>query len=157
MAKKPETEIEEFGADVEDIEVSGDIGAELTEGEKRKLEAEAKKEVAAALKASKMKDFKAAAKKRIQSETLFKVGKDDKGEDLQTVDLVLASYPKWIILDGTYYFSGKRYVKRAGIAAVLREQMARGWEQEEARRGEKAEWRDPRKKVLGHDGALRLN
>lgn len=163
MAKKDknvgEPEID-FGADVEDSDFgldalmagNGDISVELTEAEKTKLEAEAKREVAAAIKAAKMKDFKSAAKKRLQAEAMFRNGKDDSGEDLDTVELNLASYPKWVTLDGTRYYSGRKYTKRKGVIAVLKDQMDRGWRQEAARLGEKTEWVEQKQKILSRNG-----
>lgn len=145
MVKKSKDEVSEFG---EEVEIEDDLAhfagndeihVELSEAEKIKLEAEAKKEVMAAIKAAKMKDFKAAAKKRLQAEVMFKAGKDDSGEDLDTVDLLLASHPKYIMLDGTVYHSGRKYTKKKSVVAVLKEQMDRGWRQESARRGEKVE------------------
>lgn len=165
MAKKDknagEPEIE-FGAEIEtdandfglDALMAGnaDISVELTEAEKTKLEAEAKREVAAAIKIAKMKDFKNAAKKRLQAEAMFRNGKDDSGEDLDTVELNLASYPKWITLDGTRYYSGMKYKKRKGVIAVLKDQMDRGWRQEAARLGEKTEWVEQKQKLLSRSG-----
>lgn len=159
MAKKSDKGMD-FGSDVEDEELAAiaatinndDITVELTEEEKIKLEAEARMEVAKAIKAAKMKDFKNAAKKRLQTEAMFRHGKDDSGEDLATVDLVLASYPKCIILDGVIYHSGKRYTKRRSVIQVLQEQMDRGWRQEAARMGEKTEWVEQKQKLLTRGG-----
>ncbi len=157
MAKAPKNdteEVTEFGAGIEaeDTEVSGDIQIELTEKEKLALEAEARREVAADIKASKKKEFKAAAKKRLQAEAMFKSGKDDKGEDLDTVELQLASWPKYIILDGTVYHSGRKYTKRKAVIAVLKDQMDRGWRQEAARLGERTDWVAQKQMVLSRGG-----
>lgn len=153
--KKPEDKEKDFGADIDDVDAEtltmaaqGDIDCELTEAEKRKLEADTKKEVAKAIKLAKMKEFKAAAKSRIQKEAMFKEGKDDDGDDLVEVTLTMASYPKWIMLDGKRYHSRlKPYKVKAAIAAVLLDQMDRGWRQEEARRGEKVEFQPTRPSI----------
>jgi hypothetical protein len=166
MAKKKDETVKdsfEFGAEVEDETIvaasdnaidEGEISLELTEAEKTKLRAEARKEVAAALKLSKMKEFKAAEKKRIQAQAMFANGKDDSGEDLVTVELQLASYPKYIILDGARYYSGRKYTKRRAVAAVLLDQMDRGWRQEFARRGEKNEFLESMPKRLSHSSVM---
>ncbi len=156
MAKKP-TDDTEFGSEIEAGEdavlaSSEQIQIELTEKEKIALEKEARQEVAAAIKAAKMKDFKLAAKKRIQSEAMFRHGKDDTGEDLISIDLQLASYPKHIILDGVIYTSGRRYTKKRSVIAVLNEIMHRGWQQEAARLGERTDWAEQKQKVLSRNG-----
>lgn len=161
--KPPKDKAIEFGADVPDdddeelkaIEATlegTEITVELTEDEKVKLEAEARMEVAKALKAAKMKDFKAAAKKRLQAEAMFRNGKDDSGEDLATIELHMASYPKWITLDGVRYYSGRKYTKRKSVIAVLQDQMDRGWRQEAARMGERTEWVEQKQKLLSRNG-----
>jgi len=163
MAKKDKVAGEpevDFGTGVEDNDfgldalLAGDdeIGVELTEAEKKKLEAEAKKEVAVAIKAAKMKDFKSAAKKKLQAEAMFRNGKDDSGEDNDTIELNLASYPKWVTLDGVRYYSGRKYKKRKAVIAVLKDQMDRGWRQEAARLGEKTEWVAEKQKLLSRNG-----
>lgn len=154
MAKKETPKEEEFGEEVDDtiMDPDGEIGAELTEEEKKKLEADARKEVAAALKAVKMKDFKSAAKKRLQAQAMFTSGKDDTGEDLDEVDLALASHPKYIMLDGAVYHSGRKYKKRKAVIAVLKDQMDRGWRQEAARMGERTEWVEQKQKLLTRGG-----
>lgn len=164
MANKPgkgKNSETDFGADISDDEelsaieatlAGADITVELTEDEKIKLEAEARMEVAKALKAAKMKEFKNAAKKRLQEEAMFRNGKDDSGEDLATIDLVLASYPKYITLDGARYYSGRKYTKRKAVIAVLQDQMDRGWRQEAARMGERTEWVEQKQKLLTRNG-----
>lgn len=155
MAKKDKEEVKDFGAEVEETDAEtlmmaaeGDIGCELTEAEKRKLEADARKEVAKAVKLAKMKEFKAAAKVRLQKDAMFKHGKDADGKDLVEVQLALASYPKWIMLDGVMYHArAKPYKVTKDVAAVLLDQMDRGWRQEEARRGEKVEFQPTRPSV----------
>lgn len=160
MSKKKD-EGADFGAEMELDEdalavLSGndEIEVELSEKEKLKLEAEARREVAEAIKAAKAKEFKAAAKKRIQSEAMFRNGKDDGGEDLDTVELTLASHPKFIILDGAVYHSGKKYSKKRSVIAVLKDQMDRGWRQEAARLGEKTEWVEQKQKLLTRNGLM---
>jgi len=118
--------------DVPDM-VMSDVSVELTEEEKLELEKEARAEVMKQLKAAQSKRFKLAAKQRIQAEMLFRSAKDSKGEDLITVELSLASHPKFLILDGAVYHSGRKYKVARGVAAVLLDQMHRGWEQEYAR------------------------
>ena len=155
MAKKDKESEKEFGAEIDEIDAEtltmaaeGDIGVELTEAEKRKLEADARKEVAKAVKLAKMKEFKAQAKKRLQSEAMFKHGRDAEGNDLVEVQLALASHPKWIMLDGVMYHArAKPYKVTKSVAAVLLDQMDRGWRQEEARRGEKVEFQPTRPSV----------
>lgn len=153
-------EAEDFGAGIDtgdEFETnvspsSADISPELTEKEKLQLEAEAREEVAKAIRLSKMKEFKAAAKKRLQAEAMFRHGKDDKGDDLDTVDLNLASYPKYIMLDGVMYYSGKRYTKSRKVIQVLKDVMDRGWRQEAARLGERTEWVEQKQKLLSRQG-----
>ena len=111
----------------------------LPKPKKKKLEAEAKREVAAAIKASKVKEYKASLKKTIHAAAMFANGKDDSGEDLDTIELNLASYPKYISLDGVRYYHGRKYTKKRAVIAVLKDQMDRGWRQEAARMGEKIE------------------
>jgi hypothetical protein len=158
MTKKKD-DITDFGDDISDEELATfggneEIQVELTEKEKLKLEAEARQEVAAAIKAAKMKEFKNAAKKRLQAETMFRNGKDDGGEDLDTVDLVLASHPKFIILDGAVYHSGRKYTKKRSVVAVLKDQMDRGWRQEAARLGERTDWVEQKQKLLTRNGLM---
>lgn len=112
---------------------AADYSGELTEEDKLKLEKQARREVAEAIKKSKAEAFKEAAKNRILLEKARQDGKDDKGEDLVTVDLHLASYPPQIVLDGKVYYSGKKYKVNRGKAQVLLELMYRGWEAEERR------------------------
>lgn len=130
----------------------GPMSAELTEKEKLALEAEARAEVLKDLKAAAKLEFKEAAKRRIQAEQMFSSGKDDSGEDLDTIKLDLASYPRYIILDGTVYHSGRSYTKKRSVIAVLKDQMSRGWRQEAARLGEKTEMVMQRQKTLTHNG-----
>lgn len=136
--KKNETSQAEFEDDADALELDAAVdtdteSVELTEAEKLNLETEAKAEVLAALKASKAKAFKAQAKKRLQAEIMFRNGQDEKGQDMLTVDLLLASHPKFITLDGARYYSGRKYTVSRGKAQVLLDQMHRGWDQEEAR------------------------
>lgn len=157
---KDKIEVDEFGAAIDTGDefvsevspASAEISLELTEEEKIKLEAEARTEVAQSMKLAKMKQFKAAAKKRLQTEAMFRHGKDDKGQDLDTVDLNLASYPKFIMLDGVMYYSGRRYTKSRAVVQVLKDQMDRGWRQEAARLGEKTEWVEQKQKLLSRQG-----
>jgi len=129
-----------------------DLSGELTDAEKKEIEAQARTEVAASIKNSKMKAYKAQVKKQLLAQQMFSEGKDDKGNNTVDVDLYLASYPKWIMLDGKRYHHGRRYRVKAGVASVLMEQMSRGWEQEEARRGEKVELLPATQKILGKNG-----
>ncbi len=167
MARHPKTpkdddqEITEFGAEVDAVDdadepeskvlAAASLSADLTEQEKIELEAEARAEVALAMKKSKMKAFKAAAKKRLQAEAMFSEGKDETGKDLVVVDLQMASHPKWIMLDGKRFHSGRSYRVRKEVASVLLDQMDRGWRQEEARLGEKKEFFRDTRKTLGAD------
>lgn len=112
---------------------SDNFSVDLTEEEKVKLEAEARAEVLKHMKLSESKRFKAAAKARIQAEMLFRTAKDASGQGVVTVDLLLASHPKYIMLDGAVYHSGKKHTVSRPVAAVLLDQMHRGWEQEYAR------------------------
>lgn len=122
--------------DLQELEIAAadaEFDSELTEAEKLKLEAEAKAEVLKALKLSKAKAFKQAAKQRIQAEMLFRSAKDSTGADVVTVSLLLASHPKYIMLDGAVYHSGRKYSVSKAVASVLLDTMHRGWEQEYAR------------------------
>jgi hypothetical protein len=110
-----------------------DFGVELSESEKLALEKEAKAEVLKQIKLSKAKAFKQAAKDRIKADMLFRSAKDATGADLVTVALMLASHPKYIMLDGAVYHSGRKYTVTRPVASVLLDQMHRGWEQEYAR------------------------
>ncbi len=125
----------------------------LTKAEKAQLEAEAKAEFQKELKAEAKKKFKEAHKKKLQAAVMFSAGKDDSGEDLATLKLELASYPKYIILDGTVYHSGRTYTKKRGVIAVLADQMDRGWRQEAARLGEKLEMTHERRTIINRYGA----
>lgn len=125
---------------------------ELTDAEKATIEAAAREEVIADLKAAAMEKYKEQAKLKIQGEMMFRAGKNSKGKDTQKVVLDLASYPKFIILDGAVYHSGKTYNVDSGVAAVLRDQMDRGWTQEASRMGEKIVDVNHRRKVLGRNG-----
>ena len=136
----------------ETLEAASQESATLTEKEKLAIEAEVRAEIAKELKAAAKKDFKAAAKLRIQAETMFRSGRDDSGEDLDTIDLQLASYPKFIMLDGTVYHSGKKYTKKKSVIAVLKDQMDRGWRQEAARLGEKMEMVAQRRTLVNRYG-----
>ena len=130
-----------------------EFSVELTEKEKLAIEKEARAEVLKTMKADAKEAFKEAAKKRIEADMMFSAGKDDKGEDLGTIDLYLASTPKYIMLDGAVYHSGRTYTKKKSVIAVLADQMDRGWRQEEARRGEKVEnFVYESKKVFGKNG-----
>lgn len=147
-----ENDGQEIGAGEAALPPDAEFSAELSENEKAEIEAEARREVQEALKAAKKKDYKAQLKKRIKSEAMFRSGKDDKGNDLDTIDLVLASYPQYIILDGAVYHSGKRYTKNRNVIAVLKDQMDRGWRQEAARMGEKTDWVAQKQKLLTRGG-----
>ena len=129
-----------------------DMSVTLTEKEKLKLEAQARAEVIKDLKKAESERFLKAAKDRIQAEVMFGSGKDDSGDDLATIQLDLASFPKYIMLDGQVYHSGRSYTKRTAVINVLREQMARGWEQEAARLGERVVDVNYKRKVLGRNG-----
>lgn len=132
--------------------MSAAIDGGLTEAEKLEIEKEAKAEFQKELKAQAKKEFKEAAKRRIKAEAMFSSGKDDSGDELDTVHLELASYPKYIILDGAVYHSGVTYTKKRAVISVLKDQMDRGWRQEAARMGDKVENTMQRRKVLGRLG-----
>ena len=157
MTKKKDTtpEFEDDDVLAEDAELGVNAvldSIELTEKEKLELEAEAKAEVLAAMKESKKKAFKAAAKKRAKAEHLFRSGQDETGEDVEEVKLELASHPKYIMLDGSVYHSGRTYKKKAATARVLRDIMFRGWQQEAARAGENISLAEQKRKVFGNAG-----
>lgn len=136
----------------EDQKMAAISAPELTDEEKAEIEVAAREEVIADLKASAMEKYKEQAKLKIQGEMLFRSGKNSKGKDTQKVVLDLASYPRFIILDGAVYHSGRTYNVDSGVAAVLRDQMDRGWAQEAARMGEKIVDVNHRRKVLGRNG-----
>lgn len=125
---------------------------ELTAKEKEAIEAEARAEVVADLKAAAMEQYKEQAKLKIQGEMMFRAGKNSKGKNTEKVLLDLASYPKYIMLDGAVYHSGRTYNVDQGVAAVLREQMDRGWNQEAARLGDKIVDINYKRKVLNRNG-----
>lgn len=112
------------------------LSTDLTEKEKLEIEAEARKEIAAEAKALKRKEFKNSAKKRMQQQAAFRDGKDDAGDDLETITLNLAPVQPNICLDGTRYYHGRSYTKSKAVIAVLKDQMFRGWKEESARLGE---------------------
>lgn len=99
---------------------------ELSEKEKLEIEAEAKAEVAKELKAEKRKEFKAAAKQRLKKQVLFQYGKDDSGDDTETVFIQLANFQGDIKLDGKVYYPNRAYRLNKGTAAVIKEMMFRG-------------------------------
>lgn len=67
---------------------------------------------------------------------VFRHARNEKGEDMVDIVVSVASFPKHIVLDGTVYVERKTpYRVTKGKAAVLRELMARGWEEEERRLG----------------------
>lgn len=113
---------------------------QLSEVEKAKIMAEVKREMAAEAKKEAMELYKEKAKLLAKADAMFKVGKDDTGEDLATIDFWLASYPKYAMLDGVVYHSGRTYTKKRSVIAVLAETMWRTMLQEERRLGEKNEF-----------------
>ena len=113
---------------------------QLTEAEKDKIMLEVKREMAAEARKEAMELYKEKAKLQAKAEAMFKVGKDDTGEDLATIDFWLASHPKYAMLDGVVYHSGRTYTKKRGVIAVLAETMWRTMLQEERRLGEKNEF-----------------
>lgn len=142
MGKRKDNTPEDDDDDIQGIEAASlnginvpdaEFSVELTEAEKLQLEKEARAEVLKQMKLSESKRFKAAAKQRIQAEMLFRSAKDATGGDLCTVSLMLASHPKFIMLDGAVYHSGRKYSVTKPVASVLLDQMHRGWEQEYAR------------------------
>lgn len=100
---------------------------ELTEEEKELIAAEAASEVAQDLKADKIKEYKAAEKQRLKKQTLFKQGKDEEGIDTEYVLVTLAQHMPFIALDGVKYYSGRGYRLGVNKAAVIKEQMYRGY------------------------------
>ena len=113
--------------------IEDEISTELTAAEKKKIEQEARDEVAVQLKASKAKAYKEQAMRKAQAESLLRNAQNEKGEDMVEIDMDIASHPKFITLDGARYHNGKSYTVTKGVAAVLREVMDRGWEEEDRR------------------------
>ena len=99
---------------------------ELTEEELEAIEAEAKAEVAKEAKTEKLKAAKDAAKQRLKKQALFRQGKNETGDDVETVLITLAAHMPFIRLDGAVYYPGRAYRVGKKTAAVLKEQMFRG-------------------------------
>lgn len=116
-----------------EIIIEDEISTELTAAEKKKIEQEARDEVAVQLKASKAKAYKEQALRKAQSESILRNAQNQKGEDMVEIEMDIASHPKFITLDGARYHSGRKYTVTKGVADVLREQMNRGWEEEDRR------------------------
>lgn len=110
--------------------------SELTEGEKLKIEAEARAEVTKEMKAAKVKEFKEAAKRRLKMQALFSDGKDEHGEGTESITLNLSPVQPHVCLDGKRYYHGRTYTVSRGVMQVLKDQMFRGWKEESARLGE---------------------
>ncbi len=115
--------------------VEEELPVELTDAEKKKIEREARDEVAVQLKKAKAAAYKEQMLKQANAESLFRHAQNEKGESIVEIDLsYIPSFPKHIILDGTVYTQRKApYKVTAGKAAVLRELLARGEEQEQRR------------------------
>lgn len=128
------------------------ISVELTEEEKLRLEEEARQEVEEEAREEKKRVFKEAARSRMKRRQLFSEGKDDDGDDLEEVTLDLAPMQSDIRLDGKSYYHGRKYKVKKSIAAVLRDQMYRGWDQEAARTKEKPDALRNKQKYLGSRG-----
>jgi hypothetical protein len=131
-----------------------DLGAELTAEEIAKIKKDARAEVMKELKAVARKELLESEKEKVRNAQLFSAGKDDSGEDLLTLDFQLASYPRYAIIDGRVFHSGKTYTLKRSKIAVLMEMMYRSMEQEDRRRNEKNEFAHMPKvrKVLGKEG-----
>lgn len=105
--------------------IDGD-SLELTEKDKEELEAQAAKDVAKEIKATKRQEFLEAAKQRLKKLALFRDGKDDTGEDLESVLITLAPHSPFISLDGKRYYANRMYRLNKGTAGVVKDQMYRG-------------------------------
>lgn len=129
MAKKSDIEFEE-------IEQNPMVAVELTEEEKLSIEAEARKEVAAELKADKKKAFKDAAKRRLKVQSSFRDGKNESGDVVETITLDLAPAQHFICMDGTRYYHGQKYTLPLAKVQAINDMAFRGWKEESARLGE---------------------
>lgn len=99
----------------------------LTEKDKRKLEAEARKEVEISLKAKAMEEYKESVKKELQRQARVAANVNDDNEDLVDIRIDLAKYTLYIMLDGKVYYHGYTYKFGKKQAAVIRDQIHRSW------------------------------
>lgn len=99
----------------------------LTEEEKRKLEAEARKEVEKKLKTKAMDEYKESIKKELERQARAVGNVADDGEELEDIRIELAKYTMYIMLDGKVYYHGYTYKFGAKQAAVIRDQIYRSW------------------------------
>lgn len=128
MAKKTDADLE--------IEQKPMLAVELTEQEKIEIEAEAREEIAAELRADKKKAFKDAAKRRLKVQSSFRDGKNESGETTSTITLDLAPAQHFICMDGTRYYHGQTYTLPLAKVQAINDMAFRGWKEESARLGE---------------------
>lgn len=139
--------------------IEADSDLELTPAEKRKLDKEAKAEIAKELKADKMRDYKDAAKIAAKRQALFRHGKDEKGDDLETVFVSLAQHTPFIALDGKRYYNGQAYRLSRNTAAVMKDQMHRGEMHENEIQGKNMKdfyMHRPQNRVINPNSAVNL-
>ena len=112
-----------------------DQGGLLEDAELKRIEAEARAEVEAEEKARQEASLKASIKEKIRRETLFKVGKDAKGNNTETVFIDLAPHSPFIVLDGVTYFNNQSYKLTRAQAQTVKEVMSRTWDHEREIKG----------------------
>jgi hypothetical protein len=117
IAAKPATKVTK--ADI--------VDTNLTAAEKADIELQAEIELAKELKAEEVKRFKEEAKARLKKDKMFELGKDEDGEDTESVHINLGDSSNYIRLDGTVYIQGKAYKVSRAKAATLKDIMHRTW------------------------------
>lgn len=99
---------------------------DLTDAERTEISAQAAQELAEEMKADARLEFKKAEKARMKKKALFQAGKDDEGDDLESILIQLAPHMPFIKLDNNVYYPNRMYRLNRKTAAVVKEQMFRG-------------------------------
>jgi len=99
---------------------------ELSDAERAEISAQAAEELASEMRADARLEFKKAEKQRLKKKAMFQAGKDDEGDDLESILITLAPHMPFIKLDNNVYYPNRMYRLNKKTAAVVKEQMFRG-------------------------------
>lgn len=130
MVKKNDNSLDLGDLGALDVDLDTGLPAvisDLTDEDRRSLDAEARREVAVELKAKKMEEYKAAAKKELKRQHLATANVSEEGEELEDIRIELAKYTLYIMLDGRVYYNGYTYKFGRKQAAVVKDQIYRSW------------------------------
>jgi hypothetical protein len=100
---------------------------QLTEAEKRKIEAEARKEVEKEQHKKAAAEYKEHIKKQLETQMRAAANIAEDGEGIEEIRIELAKYTMYIMLDGKVFYHGYTYKFGKKQAAVIKEQIYRSW------------------------------